>query len=157
MRAIFAGTFDPFTLGHRDIVLRAAELFDGVTVAVACECGKRAVSAKIRADIALRSVSDINGVDVEIFDGLLTDYVKGKNAVLVRGIRNPADLEYEKELCEIYKRFSNVKTVYFLSSTEVSHISSSTVRRLAALGADLSSFVAEDAAASILEIYGNKE
>lgn len=157
MKAVVAGTFDPFTLGHKDIVRRAAELFGSVTVAVACETGKRAVPADIRADIARKSVSDIAGVNVEIFDGLLTDYLKGKDAVLVRGIRNSVDLEYEKELCEVYKRLSDVKIVHLLSSPELSHISSSAVRRLAALGADISSFAAENAVSLISDIYGKKE
>lgn len=158
MTAIFAGTFDPFTVGHKEIVRRALDIFGSVIIAVADETGKSTASLDARVRIVKLSVSDLNCVTVEPFSGLLSDYVKSKkNAVLVRGIRNAADFDYERELCEVYRSLGAGKTVHIISAPEYSAVSSTTVRRLAALGAELSAFVDGAVLNDIISLYGIKE
>ncbi len=155
MTAIFAGTFDPFTVGHKDIVKRALDIFGSVTVAVATETGKCALPLSDRVRIAELSVSDLNGVSVEPFDGLLTEYVKSKNgAVLVRGIRDARDLDYERELCELYRILGAEKTVHIIGRPEYLSISSTAVRQIAALGGDISQLVDRAALKTVTELYG---
>ena len=157
MKAIFAGTFDPFTIGHRDIVERAARLFDGVIVAVAVDTGKPAAPLKVRTEIAKSAVKDLSNVTVESFCGLLTDFAKEKGyCVLIRGVRNCADLDYERDLTNVYKSMSGIESLIIISSPELSHVSSSVVRTAAALGGDISKFVVKGTVQKIAEIYGKK-
>ena len=158
MTAIFAGTFDPFTVGHKDIVRRALGIFESVIIAVADETGKATASLDARVRISRLSVSDLKGVSVEPFSGLLSEYVKSKpNVVLVRGLRNAVDFDYERELCEVYRSLGVDNAVHIISAPEYSAVSSTTVRRLAALSADLSAFVDGVAQKEIISQYGIKE
>ena len=142
MKAIFAGTFDPFTLGHRDIVERAAKVFGGVTVAVAEDTGKTTAPISVRLEIAKASVSGIPGVSVQAFSGLLTDYMKMQgDCVIVRGVRNARDAEYERDLTRVYESLSGVDAVCFFTKAELEHVSSTVVRQLAELAAPLDGYV----------------
>lgn len=154
MRAIFAGTFDPFTCGHRNIVERTLKVFDSVTVAVANSKGAN-VAVDARVEIARMSVSGLNGVTVQAFDGLLTDFVASQTdrCVLVRGIRSSRDHEYERELDAVYKSLTDVDSVYFMTKPELLHVSSTVVRELAALGAPLGGYVVPCAAETISKYY----
>ena len=156
MKAIFAGTFDPFTLGHKNIVERALDVFGSVTVAVAVEKGKSTVPITQRTEIAKQATADLQGVTVESFDGLLTDYVKSicEPCVLVRGVRSTKDLEYERDLTRVYIQLCGVQTVFIMPDAEYEHISSTTVRALAALGGELDGFVEPRTKQSITRIYG---
>lgn len=157
MKAVFAGTFDPFTVGHADIVERALAVFGGVTVVVAEQTGKNTASIADRVDIVKRSVSTMRNVSVVSFDGLLSDFVKScGDCVLVRGVRNNRDLDYERELASVYKRLCGADTVFFVSSPSVADVSSTVVRELAALGAPLDGFVADETKAIAAEIYGRR-
>ena len=157
MKAIFAGTFDPFTRGHRDIVERAAMLFDSVIVAVAEDTGKVTAPLGIRTEIAKIATSDMSNVKVESFFGLLTDYAKQQgDCVLIRGVRNAIDLEYERDLTRVYKSMGGVESVIILSAADCSHVSSSVVRTAVALGGDISEFVVPNTVQKITEIYGKK-
>ncbi|MDE6965423.1 MAG: adenylyltransferase/cytidyltransferase family protein, partial [Clostridiales bacterium] len=103
MKAIFAGTFDPFTAGHRDIAQRAAGVFGNVTVAVASDTGKTAQPLDVRLKIATESIADISGATAEAFSGLLSDYLSAKgDCVIVRGVRNARDADYERDLVRVY-------------------------------------------------------
>ena len=158
MKAIFAGTFDPFTIGHRDIVGRAAGLFDTVTVAVAEDTGKSTASLDVRTEIAKTAVNDLKNVTVVGFSGLLTDFAKKQgSALLIRGVRNAADLDYERDLTNVYKSMSGIESLIIISSPELAHVSSSVVRTIAALGGDISQFVVKSTVQKITEIYGKKE
>ncbi|MCH5157578.1 MAG: pantetheine-phosphate adenylyltransferase [Clostridiales bacterium] len=154
MKAIIAGSFNPFTLGHRDIVTRAAELFDGVIVAVADDTEKSAARLSDRVEIAKLSLIGVKNVDVVPFTGLLTDFVKKiGGGVIVRGLRNTVDFEYEKQLGQVYKSLSEVETLYLMCSPELSHVSSSVVRALVKENAPLDGYVADGAVSAVNKAY----
>lgn len=155
MKAIFAGTFDPFTLGHRDIVQRAASIFGEVIVAVAEMTGKNCVPTEKRVEIARLATADMPGVTVEPFYGLLTDYAAQKgDHVIVRGIRSCADFEYERDLTRVYASLGDGKCVCVIASPEVEHVSSTVVRSLAAAGASLDGYAFGNTKEIISEVYG---
>ncbi|MCH5155194.1 MAG: pantetheine-phosphate adenylyltransferase [Clostridiales bacterium] len=158
MKAIFAGTFDPFTIGHRDIVERAAKLFDCVIVAVAEDTGKVTAPLDERTEIAKVATKDIANVKVESFCGLLTDYAKRQgDCVLIRGVRGSADLDYERDLTRVYKSLGDIESLIIISSAEHSHVSSTVVRTIAALGGDISEFVVNCSVQKIAKIYGPRD
>lgn len=157
MIAIFAGTFDPFTAGHRDIAEQALATFGNVIIAVAVDTGKSAASLTDRISIAKLATADLSGVTVEGFEGLLTDYAESKgDCVLVRGIRSARDLEYERELTAVYRSLGNTQSVFFIPHADREHISSSVVRTLAALGADLKNYTVVGTTELIARSYGIK-
>ncbi|MDE6029644.1 MAG: pantetheine-phosphate adenylyltransferase [Clostridiales bacterium] len=154
MKAIFAGTFDPFTLGHRNIVERAAKLFDSVIIAVADDTGKNTAPLAVRTEIAAAAVAGIANATVESFSGLLTDYVASKgDCVLVRGVRNSNDLEYERDLTAVYKSLCGVESVILITDAAYGHISSTVVRTVAALGGAVSGYVVPSTEKQILQVY----
>ncbi len=155
MKAIFAGTFDPFTVGHRDIAERAIKVFGNVTVAVAAGGTARADIAT-RIKIAEISLGGVRGAEVVPFSGLLTDFVAAQQqkCVLVRGIRSVKDYEYERELDAVYKSLFAVDSVYFMTSPVLMHVSSTVVRELSKLGAPLDGYVVSSAADIISKNYG---
>lgn len=155
MKAIYAGTFDPFTMGHFDIAERALKVFGNVTVAVAADTGKQTLPLDRRVCIADIAVSGLKGVDAEPFYGLLSDYVRSKgDCVLIRGLRNAGDLEYELCNTRIYRSQCGVESVCIISDCLYEHISSTAVRQLASLGADLKGFVVSGTESIISELYG---
>lgn len=158
MKAVFAGAFDPFTVGHLDIAMRARAVFGEVTIAVAQKTGKMTASINDRMDIVKRSVGALEKIRIVAFDGLLGDFVKnsGGECVLVRGVRNNRDLDYERELAGVYKRLCGADTVFFASSPSVADVSSTVVRELASLGAPLDGFVADRAMEIVANIYGRR-
>lgn len=142
--ALFPGTFDPVTLGHVDLVQRAARLFDRLTVAVAAHHDKsHLLTVDERVDLLRRSTEGIANVDVIVLDGLLVDGAARLGATaIVRGIRSAADLEYERQLALTNRAMSrDLETVLLLSSQEHAHVSSTLVRQIARLGGDLAPFV----------------
>ncbi len=154
MKAIFAGAFDPFTLGHRDICERASRIFGNVTVAVAESTGKNTVSLEKRVDIARLSVDGIAGVDVEPFRGLLSDYIKKSGeCVLVRGVRGTNDFEYERDRLRVYSSLCGADAVLLVTKPELEHVSSTVVRELAALGSPLDGYAAAKAKDVIKSVY----
>ena len=157
MKAIISGTFDPFTLGHRDLAVRALSAFDGVIVAVARQTGKNTADIATRKKIAEQSLADLHGVEIVEFDGLLSDFVSSRgDCVLIRGLRGVRDFEYERDLDRAYKGLCGVDTVYYLSPPELEHVTSTAVRTLAGLGAPIDGYVAEQAKKTIYKVYGNK-
>ena len=143
-RAVFAGSFDPFTAGHLDIVRRAAELFDEVIVLVAENSAKRPFfKTAVRVRLAELAVKDIPGVTVDSFEGLTVNYLKRKSArYLVRGIRGGADLEWERDVAWTNRiLYPECETVFLVAGEEHLAASSTVVRELLKNGADVSSFV----------------
>jgi len=153
-KAVFAGSFNPFTLGHKDIVLQASTVFDKVIVGVAVQTGKNTVDLKTRCNIAKMSLKDIRNAEVMPFDGLLTDFaVIQKAEFIVKGIRNITDFEYEKNLVSVYlTQNKNLKPVYFISHN-LNHISSTIVRELVKLNGDITEYADGNAMAKILTTY----
>lgn len=143
-RALFPGTFDPLTLGHQDLISRAASLFDEVIVAIAMSPGKRPLFALAeRVSLAQVVCSEWGNVRVAGFDGLLIDFARSQNAnVLVRGIRSMTDFDYENQLAGMYRQLMPSLEVLFLPArSELSCVSSTLVREVALHGGDIASFV----------------
>ena len=148
-KAVFAGTFDPFTLGHYEIVLRASKLFDKVVVAVAGDSGNKKCryDEKMRAEIAKKSISDIKNAEVVVFDGFLIDFMKCNGIkTFVRGLRNTVDFEYEKNLYNAYlSQDDGVEGCYLMCSNEYAHISSSLVREVLSFNGKIDKYVKAEA------------
>ncbi|CAG5086267.1 pantetheine-phosphate adenylyltransferase [Parvicella tangerina] len=131
--AVFAGSFDPITLGHFSIVEKALPLFDKIYVAVGTNTSKQYLfDADQRFDMAQKSFSTFQKVEIAAFEGLTVDFCKDVNAnFLLRGLRNNIDFEYEKPIAEMNKKlYPDLETVFFITDAEMSCISSSIVREL---------------------------
>ena len=135
--AVFAGSFDPFTVGHLDIVKRASALFDEVWVLLAVNASKRYMfSEETRLEMVRKAVENIPNVKVDSFDGLTVDFAKRVGAkFLVRGIRNAADVDYEQTVAWNNKiLFPECETVFLSSAPEHLMVSSTVVRELLKAG-----------------------
>lgn len=138
--ALFAGSFDPFTLGHYSIVSRALSLFDRVVVAIGVNEGKSpCFTAEQRAGIIRCAFADEPRVEVVIYTGLTVDVAREVGAdCILRGVRTVQDFEFEKNLADINRALSGLETVLLYSLPEHSYISSSVVRELLHYGRDVS-------------------
>ncbi|MDR3371183.1 pantetheine-phosphate adenylyltransferase [Rhodoferax sp.] len=144
LTAVYPGTFDPITLGHEDIVRRAAQLFDHVIVAVAAGHHKKALfSVDERVDMARHALSDAPGVEVVAFHGLLRDFVIARGAkAMVRGLRAVTDFDYEFQLAGMNRTLMpDVETIFLAPSDKFQYISSTLVREIATLGGEVDQFV----------------
>ncbi|WP_091470443.1 pantetheine-phosphate adenylyltransferase [Methylophilus rhizosphaerae] len=141
--AVYPGTFDPITLGHEDIVRRAASLFDQVIVAVAGSTSKQTLfSLKERVALAQSVFTDSN-IRVMGFDGLLMQFVQAQGAqMVIRGLRAASDFEYEFQLAGMNRKlYPRLETLFMTPAEEFMFISSSLVREVARLGGDVNQFV----------------
>ncbi len=144
LTAVYPGTFDPITLGHEDIVRRAAMLFDRVIVAVAAGHHKKALFAvQERVDMARTALADVPGVEVAEFHGLLRDFVIASGAkAMVRGLRAVTDFDYEFQLAGMNRTLMpKVETIFLAPSDKYQYISSTLVREIATLGGEVDPFV----------------
>lgn len=142
--AIYPGSFDPPTLGHLDVVERAAKLFDEVIVAVGTNPSKNPLlTVEQRIEGLRRSITSGRDVWVDKFSGLLVDYAKRQNAVaIIRGLRATADFEYEFQMAMVNRRLEgDIESVFLMTNSEYSYLSSSIVREVAVLGGDISQMV----------------
>ena len=142
-KAVFPGSFDPITLGHCEIIEKACEIFDEVIVSVGNNSDK---NYKFSLDKRLKFISDefINNpkVFVEKYEGLTVDFCKNKNVKhIVRGLRNPADFEFEKKIALFNNSLENIETIFFLTSPNNAFISSSMVREIMDNGGNFKKFV----------------
>lgn len=152
IKAAFPGTFDPITLGHEALVIRASGLFDEVIVAVAAGVHKQAVfSLEERVDMARKSFSKDN-IRVEPFKGLLADFMRAQQSqIILRGLRAVSDFEFESQLAHINKTLDDeLETLFLPPSHEFMHLSSTTVREVALLGGDVTKFVSSHVASELL-------
>lgn len=150
--ALFPGTFDPLTLGHLDLIRRAARLFDQVVVAIAMSPGKRPLfDLETRVALAKEVCAPWPNVRVEGFSGLLVDHLKQTGAdVLLRGVRSVSDFDYEQQLVGMYRRMvPELEILYMPPAAELAFISSTLVREVALHGGDVSCFVPESIAAAV--------
>jgi len=142
--AIYAGTFDPITNGHLDIIVRASQLFASVIIAVAEGRHKHPhFSWDRRVKMCQQACSSHANVKATPFEGLLIDFARAHQAsCLVRGLRSAADFDFEYQLCGMNRKLApQLETVFLIASSEHAFISSSMVREIAALGGDVSAFV----------------
>jgi pantetheine-phosphate adenylyltransferase len=155
--AIYPGSFDPPTLGHLDVIERAAALFDEIIVGVGVNSAKKyLLSEDERVESIRESISHLGNVQVETFRGLLVDFVRSKNArSVVRGLRATADFEYEFQMAMVNRRLdSEIETVFLMTKWEYSYLSSSIVREVANLGGDYAKLVSEPVAKVIHRALG---
>lgn len=158
--AICPGSFDPVTYGHLDIIRRASELFEKVIVVVMTNSTKSPVFTKEkRVEMLQRCTADLPNVEVEMFDGLLADYVQEKQAAaIVKGLRAMSDFEYEFQMALTNRKLCpQAETVFLTTKAEHMYLSSSLVRQVASLGADISEFVPPCILADILKKFGKGE
>lgn len=141
--AVFAGTFNPFTIGHQSIVERALTIFDKVIIAIGHNINKPADPALVKRVETIKKVFDGNeAVEVMTYSGLTADFVRESGATaILRGIRSIADFEYERNLADVNKKILGVETVFLTADPEYSYISSSVVRELEAFGHDTTALI----------------
>ena len=128
--AIFPGSFDPITLGHYDIIKRSIPLFDKIVVAIGVNAEKKYMfSLEERTRFIEESFADEPSISVVTYEGLTIDLCKKMKAkFILRGLRNPADFEFEKAIAHTNRRLSKIETVFLLTAANTSYISSSIVR-----------------------------
>ena len=131
-KAIFPGSFDPFTLGHLDILKRSLLLFDEIIVGVGKNINKKTMfSEKQRVSFIKDCFKNESRIKVESYEGLTIDFCKKNDAnFIVRGIRNNGDFEFEKAIARTNRKLSKIETVFLLTSAKTSFISSGIVREL---------------------------
>ncbi len=142
-RALFPGSFDPFTLGHVDIISRALPLFDEITIAIGINADKKYMfSLEDRVRFIQENYEGNSKIKVETYTGLTIDFCKKLNIeFILRGLRNPADFEFEKAIAQTNRKLSTIETVFLLTSAETSYISSSIVRDVIKNGGNVSQLV----------------
>ena len=131
-KAVFPGSFDPITIGHEDIIRRGLDLFDEIIVAVGVNADKRyQFSLEERLAFIRATFNDEPKVQATTYQGLTVDYCREINAdFILRGLRNPADFEFEKAIAHTNRKLSGIETVFLLTAAKTSFISSSIVREI---------------------------
>ncbi|MBD9206601.1 MAG: pantetheine-phosphate adenylyltransferase [Clostridiales bacterium] len=156
--AIYPGSFDPITLGHLDIIRRAAACFDKVYVCVMVNCEKKQpmFTPERRLELIRHSVAHISNVEVENWSGLLADYVQAKNAhILVKGVRNCADFELENQMARINQGICpGLETLLLPASAEFEHFSSTMVREMIRYHQPLEKYVPAPVAEELMRQRG---
>jgi len=155
--AIYPGTFDPVTNGHVDLVRRSCAIFDRVIISIA-PSPKKGPLFTIDERIAMmrEATSDIPGVEVEAFEGLLVEHVVAKEAsVIIRGLRAVSDFEYELQMALMNRRLSDeVETVFMMPSEEYSFLTSSVIKEVAGYGGNVDGLVPPNVAKLLREKFG---
>lgn len=142
--AVYPGSFDPITNGHLDVLKTASEIFDKVIIAVSKNSEKKSLlSFDERINLIKQSITDLDNVEVEFFEGLTVEYAKLKNAkVIIRGLRAVSDFEFELQLSQTNRSLAGeIKTVFLTTRPKYNFISSSTVKEIARMHGDISKFV----------------
>ena len=142
-KAIFPGSFDPITLGHCDIIRRAIPLFDEIVLAIGVNSSKKYMfTLEERIAFLEKTFQDEPKIRVTQYKGLTVDFCKKEKAsFILRGLRNPADFEFEKAIAQTNRLISGIDTVFLLTSADTSYISSSIVRDILRNGGDISKLV----------------
>lgn len=142
-RAIFPGTFDPFTIGHYSIVNRALDIFDEIVIAVGINQSKKTLfSVDKRIDIILQAFDGDPRVKVKSYNSLTIDFAQAENAgFILRGLRSVGDFEYERTIADTNRILSGIETVILFTESDYSHISSTVARDLISYGKDISAFL----------------
>ncbi len=155
--AIYPGSFDPVTYGHLDIIRRASEIFDELTVSVLNNKTKTPLfSVEERVKMLEEATRDLPNVTIDSFSGLLIDYAARKDIhVAIRGLRAITDFEYELQIAQTNRKFSDGKldTVFLTTSLEYAYLSSSTVKEIASFNGDISECVPDFVGRLLYEKY----
>lgn len=142
-KAVFPGSFDPITIGHVDIVKRGIKVFDEIIIAVGDNTDKKYMFPKEkRVEFIKQTFNNYDNIKIESYDGLTVDFCKKNNIeFMIRGLRNPADFEFEKSIALTNREMTDIETIFFLTSPENSFISSSIVRDLIRNNGDYKLFI----------------
>ena len=153
--AVYSGTFDPFTLGHEDVVRRAAGLFERLVIAVAVAHHKKtlfSLDERVRqVELAVQCMAEAGRISVLPFDGLIMDFCAQQQAsAVVRGVRNLTDFDYETQMAAMNRKLRpQVETVFLLPDAPLQCISSTLVREISQLGGDVSQMVSPAVATAL--------
>ena len=160
-RAIYPGSFDPVTLGHLDIIKRAAAIFDELIVCVSVNSAKDSglFSPEERVELIRRVTEDLPNVKADCSRELVAEYARrSRSRVLVKGLRAASDYEYEFQMALINKKLNpQLETMFIPSSSKYTYISSSVVKELAGYGADLTDFVPREIIGDVNEKIKRKK
>ena len=142
-RAIFPGTFDPFTVGHYSVVKRALTFMDEVIISIGINESKRTCfPTEKRLDMIRKLYADDPRVKVMAYDGLTIDFAIEQNAqVIIRGIRTVRDFEYEETIADVNRKLSGIETILLFTEPELTSVSSTIVRELLQFGKDVTPFL----------------
>ena len=154
--AVYPGSFDPITNGHIEIIERSVNIFDKVIVAILDNESKEALfDRSYRKELIEDSIKQFGQVDVEIFSGLLVDYMDQKNAsVIIRGLRVVSDFEFEFNMSQMNRKLNNrINTIFMVPDSNNTFISSSIVREVASLKGDVSNFVSPAVNKALIKKY----
>ncbi len=157
--AIYPGSFDPITLGHVDVVERAAKLFDQVIVAIGKNSKKKYLfDQNERLEMAEESISHIPNANAKVFTGLTVEEAKRTGSVaIVRGIRAVTDYEFEFQISHMNRKMEpEIATIFMMPHEKYSYLSSSIIREIASYGRDASEFVPEFARRKLIEKFKSK-
>ncbi|MCH7979872.1 MAG: pantetheine-phosphate adenylyltransferase [Proteobacteria bacterium] len=156
--AMYPGTFDPITLGHEDLVRRAAGIFERVVVAIAADPGSKVTMFSIdeRVELARTALKGLDNVEVRRYGGLTVDFAQANElSVIIRGLRAVADFEYEFQLATMNRHLTeDVETVFLTPTDRFTFISSTLVREIATLGGDITEFVSSTVKEALLAKVG---
>ena len=142
-RAIFPGSFDPYTIGHHDIVMRGLQVFDEIVIGIGHNYTKRETfPLEERLAAIQRIYSNEPRVRVEVYEGLTVDFALKHDAqFILRGVRSTLDFEYERNIAEANKQLSGIETILLYTRPEYAHISSTLVRDLHSHGKDIAAYL----------------
>ena len=158
-KAVFTGTFDPVTLGHLNVIERGCKLFDHLVIGIGLNPNKGSLfSIEERVALARQVVEPFAAVSVEPFDGLAVHFVRRIGArVILRGVRTLSDMEYEFTMSLMNRNLDpGIETVFLMAKEEYSHVSSSLLRQIAALGGDLSKFLPDPVQVALIQKVARK-
>jgi pantetheine-phosphate adenylyltransferase len=144
--AVYPGSFDPLTNGHMDVAQRASRLFDRVIVAIAESESKHPLfTLAERKELVLHATKHLHNVEVDVFNGLLVDYVERRESdVIIRGLRAVSDFEFEFQLALMNRKLNErVETIFMMPKDTYTFLSSRIVKEISRLGGDVSAFVPE--------------
>ena len=157
--AIYPGSFDPVTKGHIDIIERGLNLFDGLIVTILCNPAKQSLfTTDERIDMLEKSLDGLPNLEIDVFHGLLVDYVVKRDAhAILRGMRAVSDFEYEFQMALMNRRLNrDVQTVFLMTGLRWIFTSSSIIKEVARFGGDIEDMVPPIVNQKLKEKYGNK-
>jgi pantetheine-phosphate adenylyltransferase len=155
LKAIYPGTFDPITNGHLDIIERAHRRFQHVVIAVSQNPAKSPLfTLEERVGMVKEVVANLDGIEVDSFDGLLVDYARRRDiGIVVKGLRAVTDFEYELQMAQMNHKLAEVETLFMVATPSHSFLSSSLVKEIARFGGDVDAFVPREVARKMKERF----